>query len=257
MKTYVLFIIMFDLSFCIVFGKIKNGYESQLKNSEEALQKLHAMLQDNSELSGAQRRKIKSRIEDMEDHILYYHLTEELLHQLKIVSPDIHSEMDTIKDKKGRATDVYVKVIPLEQATIDLEGATFFSQASGDEDKSTSEYGEGTISIRILITSNLIVVLCHELGHVKHIVPNLAHYMKFHKIHYAHLNFWYMGHDIDDRSGVSAEAYESKFRKDYALYLRDGGMRFESAISRLHRFRKNFQHRDDLFSPSLLSKNYP
>ena len=154
MKTYALLIGLCTLTFCIAFGKIKNGYESELANCQKALDELRAML-ESDELTSSQRRKIKSRITAIEDHIVYYHLTEELIRQLKIISPDIYEEMDGITDKRSGETDIYVKVVKQDQSpTMEFDGAAFFSQSGEDVDRCVSKYGEGTVSIRVSASSN-------------------------------------------------------------------------------------------------------
>jgi hypothetical protein len=109
MKTYVLLFTLM-LSCCFVFGKLRNGYEKQLKACEQSLRDLQVELL-NDGLSASLRKKVKSRIELLKNYIVYYQLTNELLDQLNKVCPQIYNEIDMIKDKKGRQTDVYVKLI--------------------------------------------------------------------------------------------------------------------------------------------------
>ena len=243
MKTYVLFITLFSFLFCSLYAKIKNGYEPRLLDYYETLQKLELMLRDTT-LSNAQWRKIKARIQIIENYILYYQLTEDLLHQLKVISPDIYGEIDTITDKRGRTTDVYIKLIPKEEATIDLQGSTFFDQVPNDVDRNTSVYGEGTVSIKLLVLSNTLSVLCHELGHVKYIVPNLAAYATYYNTHYKDSNHKIenIGHNTHDESGKSALVFEHRFRKSYSNHLRNNGARMEPIVILMQKFRKNNQH---------------
>jgi len=221
------------LSFGNLFGKIKNGYERHIQSNKEYLQVLNSLLTENSDLSASQRRDLKSRIDSVVNYILCYEITQDLIDQLRIISPDIFYEIDGITDKRGRPTDVYIKLITREQATIPYQGATYFMQASDDEDRPYSEYGEGTISIKMF-------VLCHELGHAKYVVPNLATYTLFYKRHYRNVqgNPEYIGHDLRDLSGKSALSFESRFRKDYTNYLSSGGDRLESTLTLMHKIRK-------------------
>jgi hypothetical protein len=239
MKTYALLLGLCTLTFCITFGKIKNGYQSEIANCQKALDELRAML-ESDDLTSTQRKKIKSRITAIEDHIVFYHLTEELIRQLKMVSPDIYEEMNVLTDKRSRETDIYVKVVKQDESpTREFDGAAFFSQSGGDEDRCTSKYGEGTVSIRVSAATNTLAILCHEFGHLKYIVPNLAEYIRFHKKRYSHMfDAWLTGHDAYDKSGATAYQFESRNRKDQAVFLKNGGTRFEPLVSLLQRFRK-------------------
>jgi hypothetical protein len=59
--------------------------------------------------------------------------------------------MDNLKDKRGRITDIYVKLIPREKATTPLMGASFFLQNKDDRDAHNSRYGPHSVSIEIWI----------------------------------------------------------------------------------------------------------
>ena len=57
-------------------------------------------------------------------------------------------------------------------------------QSSDDKDAYQSEYGKFTVSVKVWIVPRALLVLAHELGHVKYQVPNLASYFEFYKKHY-------------------------------------------------------------------------
>ena len=102
----------------------------------------------------------------------HYELTEELLKQFKHISPDLYNRIDSIRDAKGRFTDVYVKFIPREEASIMAAGITRMAQSDEDKDACFSEYGKHSVSVKIWISSKALLVLSHELGHVNYQVPN-------------------------------------------------------------------------------------
>src|SRR5687768_3751896 len=114
MKTIYLLIALCIFSSTHLLGRIKNGYEPQLQISRTSLQQLYLLLEDN-DLSFKEKMKVKFEIENMVSYISHYELTEALIRQLKIVSPEIYTDVDNIKDKRGRPTDVYVRIIPKDK----------------------------------------------------------------------------------------------------------------------------------------------
>jgi hypothetical protein len=248
-------------SCCFVFGKLRNGYEHQLRDCEQSLRDLQLELLKDG-LSASLRKKVKSRLEMLRNYIVHYQLTNELLDQLKEVCPEIYYEMDVLKDKKGRPTDVYVKLITKTESIIDLVGSSFFKQADDDKDRNVSEYGEGTVSVKLLVAEHSLRILCHELGHVKYVVPNLASYARFYETHYSSsaLSINTVGHSVLDASGNLASQFERKFQKSYSSYLKNGGSRPESLSSLRQKIRKYFYNNENLEPPfdiALLSRNYP
>lgn len=260
MKTCILIILSFILSFCIVFGKIKNGYEPQLQDGYVSLRSLQLELLADG-LTVAQKRKIKSSIANIHNYILYHRLTEELIHQLKTVCPEVYREIEAICDKQNRPTDVYIKFIPREESATEFSGATFFHQAPQDKDRHLSEYGEGTVSIKIWITQEALKILCHELGHVKYVIPNLARYVEFYNAHYRSpgIKGDEIGHRPSDLSGKSAYEFEQRFRVNYAAYLKNGNPPLASALNLMQKLRKD-DHHESIFSSAeldLFTKKYP
>ena len=138
------------------------------------------------------------------NYISCYELTDVLIARMKLVSPAIFWEIENIKDKKGRPTDVYVKLVPDERARVNLKAATFISQAAEDVDASYTEYGPFSVSVDICIRDNSLFLLSHEFGHIKYIVPNLAAYKEFYNKLYGrakYSNLPYIGHGHQDESG--------------------------------------------------------
>lgn len=163
------------------------------------------------------------------------------MNQLATISPALYNEMDCLRDKRGRVTDIYVKLIPAEKASTPLIGATFFAKAGTDEDAHNSEYGEHSVSIKILCVSNALQLLYHELGHVNYVVPNLSEYVKFYRLCYAdrHLSPHQTGHHSRDLSGKEAKAFESRYHNDYSHYLQFGGPRLDSVPTLMQRIKGN------------------
>ncbi len=261
MKTCALIILAFTLSCCLLFAKIKNGYEIQLYDSYRSLRNLQLeLLKDR--LTDAQRRKLKSCLASIQNYILYHRLTGELIHQLRTVCPDIYHDIEMITDKQHRPTDVYIKLIPKDQSLIDLSGTTFFQQTASDKDRHLSEYGEGTVSVKVWITQDALRILCHELGHVKYVVPNLARYVEFYNTHYRHsgIKAHEIGHRPGDLSGKGAYEFEQRFRHRYASYLKMGNPTLDSAVDLMQKFRKDPQLLENVlafFSPGSLTNNFP
>jgi hypothetical protein len=241
MKTINLVIVLYVLSFSLLFGRIRNGYEPQLQSTKISLQKLNLLLLEDKDMSLAQRLRVKTKIENLINYISCYELTEEVIRQLKIVTPYIYIEIDCLKDRKGRPTDVYMKLIPKEKSRMQLKAASFFKQMPMDEDANLSEYGAYSVSIDIWIVDNALFLLSHELGHINYIVPNLATYSKFYEKHYpkSKVNISYIGHEPYDQSGKSANVFEKRFLQDKRIYFQNGGKKIDSLISLLNQIKRN------------------
>ena len=240
MKAFLL-IPVYALLIGHLFGKVRNGYEMEIASARASLQNLSLCLAEDTDMLTMERRRIRSEVQNLISYISYYQLTEELLNQFRAISPETYNEMDNIKDKRGRPTDIYVRLIPHDEAEIPLKAASFFSQASIDEDAHRSEYGDHSVSIDIWIVNNALLLLYHELGHVKYIIPNLASYVGFYSRHYDGLKykFSYIGHHRDDPSGKSAHAFVTRFVRDRANYRRDGGERPESVLSLMQKLKRD------------------
>lgn len=259
MNTNCLVVILCVLSFNQLFGRIKNGYESQLQSNTLSLRKLNLLLLEDKDMSFIQRLRIKSEIENLINDITCYELTEELIHQLKMISPDTYFEMESIKDKRGRATDVYVKLIPRGKSKVNLRAASFLSQASADEDANYSEYGELSVSVEICIDNNALYLLSHELGHLSYIVPNLATYAKFYEKQYANSKasgLIYIGHGRRDLSGKLASTFERRYVHDRAIYLENGGKKPEVFVSHFIRIKRTIGNLEVAPQPSVMVSNF-
>lgn len=240
MKKNYLLVAFLVISFVPLFGKIKNGYESQLLNAKESLRVLTSLLLQGKDITLAKKQKMKYEIDNLTSYILYYELTEELLHQLKKVSPEIFYEIDNLRDKRGRPTDIMVKFIPKALAAVPLRAASFFAKSPIDEDACHSSYGEYTVAIDISLCEKSLALFCHELGHVRYIVPNLASFRTFYYNKYSSADFvnQLIGHHSHDPSGHSANVFERRFCKDNSARVRRGGEKLESPFSILRKIRK-------------------
>ena len=199
-------------------------------------------------MSLAERSRVKSQIENLICYISNYELTEELIHRLRIISPGIFMETDNLLDKRGRPTDIYVKLIPKESARIPLEAASFFAQAPLNEDANRSEYGDYSVAVDICFSDNAVFLLSQELGHIQYIVPNLATYCKFYNKHYANnrISLGYIGHLKFDPSGKSAKTFERRFVGDEKNYYKNGGKKQVTFYTLLIRSRKAMRHSESI-----------
>ena len=221
------------------FAEIKNGYEKDILIMKESLKNLTNILIENKNLSGIQRRKIESKAETLVNHISFYDLTENLLNQFKIIAPRLYAEIDTISDRKGRPVHVYVKFVPVDATKVKAWGTTYLNQVENDKDAYLSEYGELTVSIKIWIVPKALLVLSHELGHVKYQIPNLASYMDFHKKYYKDELSNYIGHNPHDPSGKTAVQTEKLFRKEYFYFLKNTNEKIQNPVILLTKIRKS------------------
>lgn len=222
MKKYSVIVIVFFLLSNSAWARLKNGYEKDIRDVREKLKNCNHTLNTNDNLSASEKRHLKSDIKNLIVYQSYYELTEELLKRFKHISPDIYSRIDSIKDAKGRYTDVYVKFIPREEALVMAGGVTYMSQAADDKHACFSEYGKYSVSIKIWLFYESLSALAHELGHVNYQVPNLEtyieYYIKVYKVLKAESN--HIGHAPADRSGRNAMTFQKEFKRAYLNQLR-------------------------------------
>lgn len=240
MKTYCICIALSILALNYSFGEIKNGYANGINSARESLKVLCALLLE-EDLTAAKKKTIKTKIKEVVNFITYYELTENLLRQFKTISPELYNEIDTIKDLKGRHADVYIKFITEEESRVQAWGVTNVAQASGDTHAYHSEYGERTVSVKVWAVNKALLVLAHELGHVKYQLPNLSRYVEYYKTTYrpGFTESNYIGHGPNDKSGKSASAFESKFRENYTRYLKNDYNQVESPLALVKKIQKD------------------
>ena len=141
MKKYSVIVIMSFLMLNSAWAKLRNGYEKDIHDARERLKNYNNILKTNNNLSASERRNVKITVNNLTTFQFYYALTEELLKQFKRISPGLYNPIDSIKDAKGRFTDVYVKFIPREEALVMAAGLTCMAQSDEDKHACFSEYG--------------------------------------------------------------------------------------------------------------------
>ena len=210
MKNYLLVIGILFLMLGDLFGEIKNGYEKDIEGVRMSLRSLKTMLSVTKDLTAVERRKINENIRSLINHLVYKDVTDDLLKQFKFIAPDLYNAVDTLKDGSGRAVDVYVKFFPKEYSPSSDFVAVM--PAEDDVNRCDSEYGVGTVSVKIWFKSNALLVLAHEFGHVQYVVPHLASYLEFYRrIYWQILPDVSLGHLWGDPSGKNAVAFERRF----------------------------------------------
>ena len=239
MKTNCLWILLLALCSTFATGKIKNGYAGE--QAKESLKVLQAIVNDRLTTT-AERRTYYARIRTLVDFITCYELTNILLQQFKSIDPELYAEIDSIRDRRGRSTDVYVKFVPQDQSNFQVLGTTNVSQSAVDADMYSSEYGDGSVSVKVLIVSKALVVLAHEFGHVKVQVPTLAEYLSFYNATYspATTETNLLGHEYNDPSGRCADACAKHFLTRVPNLFRKGSELPDSPCAIQARLRRSF-----------------
>jgi hypothetical protein len=238
MKLLCLIFTVSIISISIAEAEIKNGYVDII-NARKSLRSLLEIV-PSTDLKLQRSNVLNDRIRMLKDYIACFELTEILLQQFRLIAPELYNEIDSIRDKSHRSTDVFIKFIPKEHADIQLPGTTYMQYKAGDH-ASYSEYGERTVSVKIWIMDTSLTILAHELGHVKHVVPNLASYDEYYKQNYRSLNDDpdYLGHNPNDPGGKSASFFEKRFIDDYRIYLRTYLAKLSSPFKLIRDIRRN------------------
>ena len=226
-----------------MFGRIRNGYESDLEKSQASLQRLNSVLLYDRTLPASKRIVLKSRVEVLITYIACHRITEELIHRFRQVAPEIFYELDNIKDRRGRPTDVFIKMVPREKSRTEHRAASFFQQSQTDEDASHSAHGDHSVAIDVCIDDNALFLLSHEFGHVKYIVPHLSTYVKFYAQRYpgSKISTGSIGHGAGDESGKYAGMYERKFAEFRRNYFDTGGTKHDALTTVYTRFKRNIR----------------
>jgi len=239
MKTYCIYFALFVL-FNPLYAEIKNGYAAGISTAHTSLDVFSSLLKE-SGWTPHRRRVMEAKRLALVKYITYHDLTENLLKQLETIAPDLYKEIDTIRNRNGKITDVYVRFIPEEEASMPAWGITGIAHTPGDENTYLSEYGERSVSVKVCAVSQALLVLAHEFGHVKYIVPNLASYRVYHIARYPPCSIQsnHIGHDTDDKSGKSAVEFEKRFKTSYyAKYLSNDIVRNDSPAVLVRKIRR-------------------
>lgn len=240
MKRYLLVAALLMLILNNLFGEVKNGYEKNVIGLKFSLQSLKHILLNNPHLSAAEKRNIKAKIESTIDYLACYEITDRLLKQFREISPDLYNEMDTLKDSEGRIVDVYVKFLTKKDVWSESLGTASFNQDANDLSSCNSEYGAGSVSVRIRVMNKGLCVLSHEFGHLKYMVPNLKSYSKFYQRKYGNGPLDpTVGHRPGDPSGKVAAMFERRFRKSYYRYLKQDFEAVASPLALINPIKRN------------------
>ncbi|MGC3943887.1 MAG: hypothetical protein QM762_05005 [Chryseolinea sp.] len=162
-------------SISTLFGEVRNGYERDINGAYSSLRRLNSlMLASEHELSLFQKIEIRSKIDQLVRHILYYELTEQLLIKFKAISPQLYAAVDSVKSITGEPVVVYVQFVPSQNMPYHALGTTNIAQCEGNEHVYHSEFGNNTVSVKIASVNKALLLLAHEFGHVIYQVPNFG-----------------------------------------------------------------------------------
>lgn len=254
MKPYCICIALLIIALSYSNAEIKNGYAPQIKAAETSLEACKSLLRDDVRLPLNKKKKIQAKLNDLIKYVAYFELTEKLLQQLQEIAPDLYYEIDHIKDSNGFITDVYVRFVPEGGTSVQAWGITGIAQVPGDENTYFSEYGERTVSIKVWAVAQALLVLSHEFGHVRYMVPNLASYKNYHVKHYRTglTESNHVGHNSDDPSGKCALEFEKRFKASYySQYLKRTHVGIDSPAILANRIRRQIlANMDSAVSPA-------
>lgn len=156
-----------------------------------------------------------------------------------MISPSLYHQLDTIRDAKGRPVDVYVKFLQKTDVPTGTIAITNIKQMENDQHAYFSEYGPNTVSVKITVVKNSLLIL----GHVGYQVPNLASYVDFFFSQYRdqHMKATYLGHKPNDPSGQKALMFERQFRKGYSKYLENNDDTYTNPFTVRDQIAENIQ----------------
>jgi hypothetical protein len=219
----------------ITTGEIKNGYN---KNIHQVINELHFLTElkngriinlngakEWDQLNTSQRIIIKTKIRDLKKTIKYYLVTEYLISEFNKICPEMIEEVSNIKNFDNCVTDIYLKVVPIDNDIRSVSGATYISRDLKKPHICISEYGMNTVSVKICAHKNGLKVLAHELGHVKFIVPRLDQYIEYCRIRYHQKNIEVVviDHQASDMGSNCVFEFERRYRKAYRAYSKQNG----------------------------------
>jgi hypothetical protein len=259
MKTLLPFVCLLAVLLFVGVGnlpaKIRNGYEPEFLSKMAALERIKLRLMQDQGMSPALKRSLRSELKEALNYVTLNELTEKLLFQLTVISPQIYSRNDHIRDKQGRATDIYVKLVPKDSTAIKLLAASYVWQSASDKDLTCSAYGERSASIVIMLCDQALFLLSHELGHLNYIVPNLARYTDFYNRVYSPTSeISYFGHHRHDESGKSAEYFQRIFLQNKRDHIRNGGGKPQSPLALINPIRRSIKNSTEYSSQ--IAKRY-
>lgn len=201
---------------------IKNGYEQELRLAQINLNHLNSLQNDTldyheqSKLNQYMRSVKKAKRELTEK----FWKTQRLIETLKSIDLDLFNEMDTIQDKLGNKTDIYIRIV--DDLEPNVFGVTNLQQHPDLPDSYTSKFGDHSVDIRITnsFLKKSLFALVHELGHARYQIRNLSSYMVFFKRKYQTSEFIgkKYGHKPGDLSHKSVVRTTKSFKKKFRAY---------------------------------------
>ena len=221
-------------------GKIKNGYEPEINVARDGLKKINALME--KPMSPEEKRRLTEHQEKLKDFVLYHELTERLLFQFRLISPDIYDAIDSLKDAQSRQVDVYVKFLPTRKM-IGSVAATTNIPLDEEGDIYSSSYGPNSVSTSIIAENRALSLLAHEFGHIMYQVPNIATYRKFYIKRYRTVapDSEGIGHHHMDPSGHAASEFEKQFRLNLEIYSRNTGTRSQRILTLIDSIEKSLE----------------
>lgn len=224
MKTYLLTAFLTLVIFHSLLARIVNGYEKDVDKAQLSITHLRQLIAENPQFTRKHVRVLNARLRELTDLLVYHQLTDTLLYKFREIAPDLYAEIDTLKDHLNRNVDVYVRFVPAHKSKIESYGTTSFSISSDDQQMCVSVHGRGTVSVTVWIMNSSLVVLSHEFGHLKYMIPNLTNYIRYYNQSYVvGYNIGSNGHRCDDAGGRHAMRYETRYRQRYQRYIRKDG----------------------------------
>lgn len=219
MKTHRSFIAMLLAASQLSFATIRNGY-TDIDGARTSLKSITTLLEDSRQLSFAERQSMKTKRDMLLDYIHWHEITEQLLSQFRLISPDLYTTIDKLMDRRGRNVDVYVRFVPDGLLSPGVAGESNIEQDKNDPHLYRSEYGPGTVSVVIQSGRKSLLILAHEFGHVKYQVENLAEYFDYYKKHYRpkQSEAKSLGHHDNDQSGRQAIIFVNGFLSHYVKF---------------------------------------
>jgi hypothetical protein len=149
--------------------------------------------------------------------------TQQLIEMLREIDPLLYHEINTIKDREGNDTHVYIKAV--DEIGPGIFGVTNLEQSADNPNVYTSEYGNYTVSVSLVYKFSrfprvALNILVHELGHVRYQVPHLSSYCAFYERFYQ--NQYYegiqIGHHPNDPNHKSVTKTMKAFKKSWWAY---------------------------------------
>ena len=231
MKKFLIALLAIVLIYFKVVAEIRNGYETKINETRIELENLKKIINEGKnrnsrsidKLTYLQKQKMNFDIDSLNQVILNYEITENLLDQFRTIAPELFNEIDTIKNVYGEKTNVYVKFQPDEKMIESQLGRTLMGSCLDDKNICYSEYGIRTVLVMIYTRTKQLFVLAHEFGHVKYQVPHLASYMDYFQKTYLDQPYdrYFIGHYPTDPSGKVALRYERRFIRCYKIFKKN------------------------------------